>query len=387
MKRLFYFGIVGLILFEFLKVYFIMPMPGSQGLNSIDFAYFLHQYRWEFRVAFAILVLVGTRPALSTSRRWLPIGSFVLALTLGLVFNFKMAADAMFKEPKNLGFMDRESFEQSDSTLVVVVERRGEAKAYPIRYIVYHHQVRDTLAGEPIMVTYCSVCRTGRVFSPFIDGEPERFRLVGMDHFNAMFEDSETGSWWQQATGEAITGELKGQKLDEIESIQLTAGAFFRAYPDGKIMAADPESMSKYDSLGKFEKGKSESELTGTDPFSWNEKSWVVGVVLDGKAKAYDWNALRQDGAIRDRLGEKELLVLLHPDTQSFAAFELPIGTSEFRWTGDTLYVDSAGYAFTGKSLDAVHPDLMRVQAYQEFWHSWRTFRPNSAIYPDEPEK
>ncbi len=378
MKRLFYFGIVGLILFEFLKVYFIMPMPGSQRANSIDFAYFLHQYRWVFRVAFAILVLVGTRSALSTSRKWLPIGSFVLALALGLVFNFKMAADAMFKEPKNLGFMDRESFEQSDSTLVVAVERRGEAKAYPIRYIVYHHQVRDTLAGEPIMVTYCSVCRTGRVFSPFIDGELERFRLVGMDHFNAMFEDSETGSWWQQATGEAITGELKGQKLDEIESIQLTAGAFFKAFPDGKIMAADPEFMSEYDSLGKFETGKSESELTGTDPFSWNEKSWVVGVDLEDGAKAYDWNKLRETESIRDRVGDQDILLLLNKDTQSFVVFEIPSDTRSHLWTGDTLYLDSAAYSFTGKSLDPNQSDLKRLKAYQEFWHSWRTFRPET---------
>mgnify|MGYP002654973269 CR=1 FL=1 len=147
---------------------------------------------------------------------------------------------------------------------VVAIENRGEAKAYPIRYLVHHHQIRDTLAGKPVMVTYCSVCRTGRVFLPFVDGKPEQFRLVGMDHFNAMFEDSETGSWWQQATGEAITGELKGTKLDEIESIQLTAGAFFKAYPHGLIMAPDPNFLSKYDSLGEFEKGKSESKLTGT---------------------------------------------------------------------------------------------------------------------------
>ena len=43
------------------------------------------------------------------------------------------------------------------------------------------------------MVTYCTVCRTGRVFSPIVEGQPETFRLVGMDHFNAMFEDEGTG--------------------------------------------------------------------------------------------------------------------------------------------------------------------------------------------------
>lgn len=384
MKSLFYAGIVSLLLFEFLKVYFIMPFPGSRQWDTIDFAYFLHQYRWVIRGIALVLILVGLGGAFSSRRKWIP-GLCLLAVVIAAaVFNFKMAADAMFKEPESLSFLDREAFADSDSTLVVAIENGGEAKAYPIRYIVYHHQVRDTLGGEPVMVTYCSVCRTGRVFSPMVDGKVEHFRLVGMDHFNAMFEDSQTGSWWQQATGEAITGELKGKRLDEIESTQLTAGAFFRAFPQGKIMAADPKFLSKYDSLGKYEKGKSESKLTGTDPFSWNEKSWVVGVVANGEAKAYDWNALKETGSIRDRLGETEILLLLHGDSQSFAVYELPKNTGEDRWTGDTLYLDSAAYSFTGKPDDPTRASLKRIQAYQEFWHSWRTFQPDTKIYSKE---
>src|SRR5690606_18547598 len=378
MKVLFYAGLLGLALFEFLKVYFIMPFPGSQQCDSIDLAYFLHQYRWVFRIVCLVLISTGLKTALSSSRNWLAI--LCLTLTLGLVglFNFKMAADAMFKEPVELGFLDKDSFVDSDSTLVVAIEKDGEAKGYPIRYIVYHHQVRDTLAGESVMITYCSVCRTGRVFSPFVDGKAERFRLVGMDHFNAMFEDSATGSWWQQATGAAITGDLKGRKLEEIESIQLTAGAFFRAYPQGRIMAADPNFLSKYDSLGKFERGESENELTGTDRFSWNEKSWVVGVDLEDGAKAYDWNRLRQSGSIRDKHGDQQVLLLLNQDTQSFVVFEIPPHIRTHQWTGELLHLDSTVYSFTGKSQDPRLTDLKRLQAYQEFWHSWRTFRPKT---------
>ncbi|WP_111670901.1 DUF3179 domain-containing (seleno)protein [Algoriphagus litoralis] len=378
MKVLFYLGLVLLVLFEFLKVYFIMPMPGSQQWNSIDFAYFLHEFRWVFRIVSLLMIVVSLAPAFSTSNKWLPALGMITAVAIAGVFNFKLAADAMFQEPKALSFLSRDTFEESDSTLVVAIENGGEAKAYPIRYIVYHHQVRDSLGGDPVMVTYCSVCRTGRVFSPVVDGKVNAFRLVGMDHFNAMFEDSETGSWWQQATGEAITGDVKGKKLAEIESIQLTAGAFFKAYPEGKIMAPDPHFLSKYDSLGKFEKGKSESQLTGTDPFSWKNKSWVVGVDLAGGAKAYDWNKLKEQGSIRDQVADQEIVILLNQDTQSFVVFEIPSDTKSYRWTGDTLYLDASPYTFTGKSLDPSQTDLKRLKAYQEFWHSWRTFRPET---------
>jgi hypothetical protein len=378
MKILFYLGLGLLVLFEFLKIYFIMPFPGSQQLDSVEFAYFLHQYIWVFRVFSLILIIGGVPAVFSGPKKWIP--SLLLLVSLGLVwmFNFKMEADALFEEPKELSFLDRDSFEENDSTLVVAIENGGEAKAFPIRYIVYHHQVRDTLRGDPVMVTYCSVCRTGRVFSPVLNGKPETFRLVGMDHFNAMFEDSNTGSWWQHATGEAITGDLKGKKLDEIESIQLTAGAFFRAYPEGKIMAPDPNFLSKYDSLGKYEKDRSESTLTGTDPFSLNEKSWVIGVDLENGAKAYDWNTLLGAESIRDRIGDQDVLILLYRDFQSFVAFEIPSNIQSHHWTGDTLYLDSASYSFIGRLFQPENPDLKRLKAYQEFWHSWKTFRPET---------
>lgn len=378
MKNLFYLGLALIVLFEFLKIYFIMPMPGSQQWDSIDLAYFLHQYRWVFRFASILVILFGLKAVLDSSKKWIPIACVLLSGALIGIFNFKMAADVMFEEPKELNFLSRGTFEESDSTLVVAVENQGEAKAYPIRYLVYHHQVRDTVGGDPVMVTYCSVCRTGRVFYPTVDGKPEMFRLVGMDHFNAMFEDSATGSWWQQATGQAITGKLKGTNLDEMESIQLTAGAFFKAYPDGKIMAADPNFLSKYDSLGKFEKGKSESLLTGTDPYSWNEKSWVVGIRLGDHAKAFDWNELKASGSIQDQVGDEEILILLSSDEQSFVAFKVDVGT--YTWENDTLSTsDGAQYTFTGKSLNPSYLDLVRVPAYQEFWHSWRTFNPKSS--------
>jgi hypothetical protein len=60
MKKLFYIGLIGLGLFEIANVYFIMPMPGSQQMDSIDVAYFLYTYRWLFRIAFGLMLILGT---------------------------------------------------------------------------------------------------------------------------------------------------------------------------------------------------------------------------------------------------------------------------------------------------------------------------------------
>ena len=41
-----------------------------------------------------------------------------------------------------------------DADLVLAVERNGEAAAYPIRQLAYHHLVQDVVGRVPIVVTY-----------------------------------------------------------------------------------------------------------------------------------------------------------------------------------------------------------------------------------------
>lgn len=355
-----------------------MPMPGSQQAETIDIAYFMHANRWFIRVLFIVMVIAGIRRATTVKRWWIPM---IVLIVVGVViyhFNFKMMADRMFLKPSVVSFSGKERYHLGDTSLVIAVEHRGEAKAYPVRYIVYHHQVRDTVGGKPVMVTYCSVCRTGRVFEPTVNGKPEKFRLVGMDHFNAMFEDSKTGSWWRQVTGEAVAGPLTGQVLPEVESMQLSAGKFFLMYPFGKIMDPDKASTRFYDSLGRYERGKSKSALTGTDSASWNEKSWVVGVQVGSLSKAYDWNQLKQQGVINDKLGDTPIVVAISDDGQSFTAFQRPGENELFFIQSDTLKAKSAHYDFSGRPAVAGVPPLKRIPVYQEFWHSWRTFHPET---------
>ena len=41
-----------------------------------------------------------------------------------------------------------------EEELVLGVEFAGEARAYPVRMLRYHHVVNDTVGGEPLLVTY-----------------------------------------------------------------------------------------------------------------------------------------------------------------------------------------------------------------------------------------
>lgn len=379
MKKLFYIGLIGLGLFEMLNVYFIMPMPGSQRLNTIDIAYFLYTFRWYFRIAFALLIIAGAYSAFQSKRKWIPVVATLPVVIIVYLFNFIMTADRMFLQPDRLVFKSKIENALSDSSVVVAVVQKGEAKAYPVRFIVYHHQVRDIVGSKSVMVTYCSVCRTGRVYEPIVNGKLENFRLVGMDHFNAMFEDATTKSWWQQSTGLAISGSLKGSILPEVESSQLTLGKFFTLYPFGKVMQEQDVFKTHYDSLGNFEKGKSKSKLTGTDSVSWKDKSWVVGIEIGTQSKAYDWNTLKKQGVIHDVMSETPIVIILSTDSQSFTAFVRTNKEEKFSIRNDSIISNLNQYDFAGRSPDGT--SLKRIKAYQEFWHSWKTFHPATEAY------
>lgn len=381
MKRLFYTGIICLALFEFANVYFIMPMPGSQRMNSLDLAYFLHQWRWVFRGVFGVMIAAGLLPAWRAAKWW-TLGALLLAGVAVYMFNFDMAADKMFYQPRDLHFSGGGSSNRVDSNkLVLGVVLDGQAKAYPIQLIGYHHQVRDTVGRTAVMVTYCTVCRSGRVFAPVVDGRPETFRLVGMDHFNAMLEDAATGSWWRQATGEAVAGPLKGKKLPELPATQTTLREWLTLYPNSFIMQPDSVFTEEYEHLDSYDKGLGRGKLTGTDTLSWRDKSWVVGLEVNRISKAYDWNRLKRERVINDRVGEQPVVIALAADTLSFFAFERPSADAVFTLRNDTLFSAGNSWNLLGNVINGTTQPLKPITAYQEFWHSWSTFHPYTTRY------
>ena len=352
MRPVFLIGILLLIAYEILKVYFIMPMPGSQKMNSLELAYFLHNWRWAFRVLYIALILRGFKSSFK-SRPWISCILLIPCIGIVYLFNFIMSADAMFHQPKSLKYSTYESNKVDKERLVLGISLNGQSKAWPLQFIAYHHQIRDSVGGTPVMVTYCSVCRTGRAFSPVVEGKSESFRLVGMDHFNAMFEDQTTGSWWRQVNGECVTGPRRGQKLKELLCSQVALKDWLEMHPESLVMQPDPKFSKDYADLKGYDEGTMKSSLEGTDSGSWKEKSWVLGTVVNNKAICWDWKKLKANG-------RSSMMVDGYRITANIEA------------SGTRFWVNRSCTKFENDSCRVALP------AYQEFWHSWRTFQPNT---------
>jgi len=381
-------GIILLIGIEILRVYFIMPFPGSQRAATIGLAYFIHNNIIYFRIVGLLLIVFPVLHYVrfgSKKAKWSIGISLAFFAVIFYLFNFRFLADKMFYQPKHKIFADTISNKIPAKNLVLGVSLNGESKAYPLEIIGYHHQVRDTIGGTPAMITYCTVCRTGRVFSPLVDDSPENFRLVGMDHFNAMFEDAGTKSWWRQVNGVAIAGPLKGKTLAEIPAEQMSLAAWIRQHPNTRIMQADSTFKEEYEGLRNYDEGKSKGTLTRADSLSWQDKSWIVGVQLGSHARAYDWNDLLARRVLNDTLAGTALVVAVESDSASFHVWRRDSLSFAFDSSADLLKDQQTQslWNWRGECIEGTlrGSRLPVVQSYQEFWHSWRTFHPQTTRY------
>jgi len=239
--------------------------------------------------------------------------------------------------------------------------------------------------------------------------------------------DKETGSWWQQITGKAIYGPLKGSTLELVPSDELTFGQWKSEVSDGKVLAPVAKYVKEYDSDWEPEVAKLPVVISfpGTELKS---RDIVVGVEIDGTSRAYPWDKLVKQSPVVDRVNGKPILIAVGPDGKSFRVFVSRIDgkDSEFFRKADSESPTSpssldpkrsvggvAGAAAGGEAKSPSNtpsPDktwilldtstasewnfqgcavsgpaqgkcLDRVSALKDYWFDWRNYHPETTVY------
>ncbi len=183
---------------------------------------------------------------------------------------------------------------------VITLELPGtRARAYPLRYLIWHEIVNDVVDGRPLTVTYCPLCNSAVVFDGILDGRRLTFGVTGkLRNSDMIMYDRQSESWWQQAIGEAIVGARTGDRLKRIVSWMESWDSFRSRNPDGLVMD-QPRLARPY----------GRNPYVGYDgaprPFLYSGKNPPFGVpplmrvVAVGK-RAWPMDRLRREGEIRE---------------------------------------------------------------------------------------
>lgn len=205
-----------------------------------------------------------------------------------------------------------------DDEPVLVLELGGEQRAYPLSILILHEIVNDVVNGEPVAITYCPLCNTGLVFKRTVNGQVMRFGTTGLlRNSNLIMWDSATESWWQQATGEAIVGELTGHVLEFIPAQIVSWDAFRDVFGGGVVLTRDTGFVRAYDLPPYGGYDASADILTEFADGSLSPIERVVSVVVDGKSVAYPFTALEEVPIVHDSFEGRDLVIFYVSGTLS----------------------------------------------------------------------
>jgi hypothetical protein len=235
-----------------------------------------------------------------------------------------------------------------------------------------------------------------------VDGRVLHFYLAGINNQNFLMRDRETGTWWQQISGKALSGPMKGSALELVLSDELTFGEWRSEAGDGKVLAPVAKYIKEYDPKWEVETAKYPVPVSfpGTELKS---RDVVVGLTFEGASRAYPWETLVKQSPIVDRVNGTPLLVAVGPDGKSFRVFvsridgkdaefflkaetEAPAVKSDASTAKPWVLLDTATaseWNFQGCALSgpAQGRCLDRVPALKDYWFDWRNYHHDTGVY------
>jgi hypothetical protein len=232
------------------------------------------------------------------------------------------------------------------------------------------------------------------VWETRVGGRQLHFHLAGINNQNFIMRDEETGSWWQQVTGEAIQGPLKGQHLRPVFHDELTFGLWKREKPDGRVLRPD-ESVAR---AGHYAPANWEERMAKV-PVATNvnldksldPRTLVVGVAVNGVSKAYPFDALAKQSPIIDEVGGVPIFLVVGEDKRSVRAYERLVEGRKLEFfvkpNANTLTLIDAEtggeWDFTGRAVGGQMSgqQLKKVAVLNDYWFDWKTYHPNTTTY------
>jgi len=234
-----------------------------------------------------------------------------------------------------------------DDDVVFVLESGSQAKAYSQKILNWHEIVND----DGFTVTFCPLCGSALAFDRDVNGQTLEFGVSGKLHNNDLvMYDRQTESLWQQITGEAIVGELFGERLTQIPLSGMRWSQFKEDFPQGLSLSRDTGTSRNYDRYpyGSYEQDPNPLfPVEGGVDNTIHPKTVVYGVEVNDSYKAYPVEKLEAEGVIDDSIDGVSLRISYN--------------------NGDV----------TVENLTAG----IEIPATRLFWFAWKAFRPNTQLY------
>jgi hypothetical protein len=288
-----------------------------------------------------------------------------------------------------------------DDEAVLGVGAGGAYRAYPVRVLSWHEMVNDEVGGEPVTLSYCTLCGSAILYSTRTPEGTHTFGTSGLLYrSNKLMVDRGTRSLWSNLTGEPVVGRLAAapRPLAVLPVTRTTWAAWRALHPETTVMVPDPAIARRWGF--DYRAGAADRARAGVRFPVWPRSDAladgdeVYAVRLPGRAKAYPLAALLAAGVVNDALGEEPVVLVAERDGGAVRAYRR--GPHRFAAGGAPGALrDETGriWRVTEEALvppAATEPDpaatpLARLPGHLSFWLGWHAFFPQAELWRPTP--
>ena len=235
----------------------------------------------------------------------------------------------------NLLAADEAKYMRPDD-IVVGIKFGDESRAYPLRILVWHENVNDTVGGVPVAVTYCPLCRSVLVFERRIGGVTRELGISGLLwNSNVLLydrqKDREKESLWSQVHMRAVTGPAAREGLElKLLPSEMTSWREWLARNPATTVLSDRTGYSRnYDSSPYTlyfldDRLMFPARQIAKRPERFKDKERLMVVNVGEKWKAYSVRDIVAvagiNGFIEDTLNGKKLRIEYSKESKSLRA-------------------------------------------------------------------
>jgi len=289
----------------------------------------------------------------------------------------------------------------TDNDLVVLYKNGEDVRIYPHAILNWHEIVNDEVAGDEVTISYCpltgSAIGHSRLLGTGSNMQVTTFGVSGLlFNNNLILYDRLTDSNWSQMQNRCVNGAFTGQELENVVILETRLATARKLYPNARVLSNQTGvySSSQYD-IYPYGSYRNDSRLlfpVTNDDRTYPRKERVLGVVVNGQARAYRFPAFADPGIVHGRLGGKNIIVAGDQSENYLIAFEAGLSSGESRqfelldkkqWPDFMTDSDGNIYNVFGEVVKGQQEGqrLKPVLNYIAYWFAWAAFYPDTEVF------